>query len=186
LDKKSLDGCVFVQDCTMWFCTARTGYAGLHWFTASCTDGKWEKWKKVSFNPDFEIGELHITSDRSELYFHSSRIGGKGQYDIWISKNDNGEWLSPQNIGVINTSEIEGWPFITQDGNELWFTRFYMGSPAIFRSKRVNDEWQEPELIISQYAGESSIDNDGNVYLTHHFYEDGVMLEADIYVAYRK
>jgi hypothetical protein len=41
-------------------------------------------------------------------------------------------------------------------------------------------------LIISQFAGESSVDNEGNIYFTHHFYKDGVMLEADYYVAYRK
>ena len=51
---------------------------------------------------------------------------------------------------------------------------------------RVNGEWQDPELVISQFAGESSIDNEGNVYFTHHFFNNGVMLEADIYVAYRK
>ncbi len=87
---------------------------------------------------------------------------------------------------MVSSPEVDGWPSLTQDGNELWFTRFYMGSPAIFRSKRVNGEWQEPELIISQFAGESSIDNEGNVYFTHHFYKDAVMLEADYYVAYRK
>ena len=90
------------------------------------------------------------------------------------------------NIEAVNTPENEGWPFVTQDGNELWFTRTYLGTPAIFRSKRVNGEWQEPELIISQFAAEPSLDNEGNVYFTHHFFKDGVMLEADYYVAYRK
>ncbi|MFC2022848.1 hypothetical protein ACFLTL_01700 [Chloroflexota bacterium] len=139
-DKQSLDGCAFVQDCTIWFCTARTGYTGLHWFTANFADGKWGKWENADFNPEYEVGELHITADGQELYFHSSRAGGKGQYDIWVSKNESGYWLPPQNIEVVNSPEIDGWPSLTQEGNELWFTRFYMGSPAIFRSKRVNDE----------------------------------------------
>jgi hypothetical protein len=77
-------------------------------------------------------------------------------------------------------------PSPTEDGNELLFTRVYMGTPAIFRSKRAGDEWQAPELIVSQFAGESSVDSQGNLYFTHHFYKDGVMLEADIYVAYRE
>lgn len=54
-----------------------------------------------------------------------------------------------------------------------------------YSKEKVNNEWQEPELIISQFAGESSIDNEGNVYFTHHFFKDGVMLEVDIYVAYK-
>jgi hypothetical protein len=185
-DKQSLDGAEFVQNDTMWFCSARTGYTGMHWFTASLENGRWLNWHIADFNPDYEVGELHITADGKELYFHSSRAGGQGQYDIWVSRNDNGEWLPPKNLSVVNSPEVEGWPSLTQDGNELWFTRFYMGSPAIFRSKKINGAWQEPELIISQFAGESSIDNEGNIYFTHHFYKDGVMLEADIYVAYRK
>ena len=108
-----------------------------------------------------------------------------GSYDIWVSRNENGEWQPPQNLEVLNSSEIDGWPFVTQEGSELWFTRFYQGSPAIFRSKKLDGLWQEPELIISQFAGESSVDNQGNIYFTHHFYKDGVALEADIYVAYR-
>jgi hypothetical protein len=61
-----------------------------------------------------------------------------------------------------------------------------MGSPGLFRSRRINGEWQEPELMFSQFAGESSIDREGNIYFTHHYFKDGVMLEADIYVAYKK
>lgn len=185
-DKQSLDGCAFVQDCTMWFCTARTGYTGLHWFTATCHQGKWVDWEIADFKPDYEVGELHITADGRELYFHSARAGGKGQYDIWVSKKENGEWLPPQNLMAVNSPETDGWPSLTDDGSELWFTRTYLGTPAIFRSKRIDGEWQEPELIVSQFAGESSIDSAGNVYFTHHFFKDGVMLEADIYVAYRK
>lgn len=185
-DKQALNGCEFVQGKTMWFASARTGYTGLNWFTAEYKNGKWENWKDADFDPQYEVGELHITADGQELYFHSSRAGGQGQYDIWVSKNDHGKWLLPKNIEIVNSSDVDGWPSLTQDGNELWFTRFYLGSPAVFRSKKINGDWQEPELILSQFAGESSIDNEGNIYFTHHYYKDGKMLEADIYVAYRK
>jgi hypothetical protein len=77
-------------------------------------------------------------------------------------------------------------PFISQDGNELWFNRNYKGSPAVFRSIKSNGNWSEPELILSWFAGEPSLDNEGNIYFVHHFYKDGVMIEADIYVAKRK
>jgi hypothetical protein len=97
-----------------------------------------------------------------------------------------GGWLAPRNIETVNTTETDGWPSLNYDGNELWFTRIYQGSPALYRAKKINGEWRDPELIISQFAGESSIDRAGNIYFTHHFFKDGVMLEADIYVAYRK
>jgi len=52
---------------------------------------------------------------------------------------------------------------------------------------KVNGDWSEPQLIISQFAGEPSLDMDGNIYFTHHFYNNtSQMVEADIYVAYRK
>ncbi|MBS3073737.1 hypothetical protein J4465_03000 [Candidatus Pacearchaeota archaeon] len=180
--KPNLDGCGFFQDNRVWICGAREGYTGMHWFTSEFKDGKWGVAKIADFESSLEVGELDIYGN--ELYYHSSRAGGKGQYDVWVSEKINGEWQTPTNIDVVNTEETEGWP--QRIDNELWFTRIYLGSPAIFRSKLVNGEWQEPELILSQFAGESTIDSQGNIYFTHHFYKDNKMLEADIYVAYKK
>jgi len=187
-DKLALDGCLFVQDEISWFCSAREGYTGINMFTAEFKDGKWRNWKYAGdkLNKEYQIGELHVTADGSELYFHSPRTGGKGQYDIWVTRNMNGEWQAPENVDAVNSEEADGWPYISQDGKELWFTRTYMGSPAIFRSERIGQEWQKPELMISQFAGEPTLDNDGNIYFTHHFYKDSKMIEADIYVAYHK
>ncbi len=183
--KLSLDGCEFVLDNRMWFCAAREGYSGMHWFTADFVNGSWQNWTLADFKPEYEVGELHITADGEELYFHSPRPGGKGEYDIWVSNNLNGEWQEPVNLSVVNSSYSDGWPFITQDGSELWFTRI-IGAPELWRSRRVNGQWTEPEQMFVHFAGEASLDNDGNVYFTHHFYKDNRMLEADIYVAYRK
>lgn len=184
--KLSLDGCTFVQGDKMWFCSAREGYTGVHWFTAEFRGGEWTGWKEADFDPAYEVGELHITADGGELYFHSFKPGGKGGLDIWVSKYYDGKWQEPINVEAVNTTENEGWPFITPEGDELWFNRQYMGSPAVFRSKKVNGEWQEPELIISQFAGEPTLDKERNIYFVHHFYKDGNMIEADIYVAYRR
>ena len=99
----------------------------------------------------------------------------------------NGEWQTPENVAAANTVEDEGWPHVTQDGRELWFTGTYLGSPAIYRSVEVNGTWVEPELIISQFADEPSVDGEGNIYFVHHFYTaDSRMIEADIYTAQRK
>jgi hypothetical protein len=182
--KLALDGCPFVQGNKMWFCSAREGYTGVNWFTAKFTNEKWTDWEKIDFNPDYEVGELHIYGD--ELYYHSTREGGKGGIDIWMLIRVDGKWKNPINIEVLNSGDNEGWPYVTADGNELWFNRIHKGSPAVFRSKRVNGEWQSPELIISNFAGEPTLDQKGNVYFVHHYYKDGDMVEADIYVAYKK
>jgi len=180
------DGCEFVQGNVMWFCSVREGYTGVHWFTAEFRNGKWQNWKNADFNPGYEVGELHMSANGSELYFGSSRPGGKGGMDIWMSRNASGKWQEPGDVESVNTAGDEGWPFLSQDGNELWFLRTYQGSPAIFRSRRMNGTWAEPELIISQFAGEPTLDDAGNIYFVHHFYNNSRMIEADIYVAYKR
>ena len=182
----ALDGCQFVQGNTIWFCSARKGFTGMHWFTAEYINDKWQNWQDAGFNPDYEVGELHITDDGQELYFHSELDGGLGGYDMWMSEKDGDQWQEPIHLEVVNTEEFEGWPYVNHDKDELWFTRVYLGMPAIYRSKKAGGEWQEPELILSHFAGEPTFDEVGNLYFTHHYYKDAVMLEADIYVAYKK
>jgi hypothetical protein len=180
--KLAMDGCEFVLGDVMWFCSTREGYVGVHWFTAEYKNGKWQNWKIADFASTYKVGELHITRDGNELYFASDRIGGKGGLDIWASQKLNGEWQEPYNVAAVNSQDSEGWPAISPDGNELWFTRNY----GIWRSKKVNGEWQMVELLISPLAGESSIDNAGNLYFVHHFYQNDQLIEADIYVAFKK
>ncbi|NYZ76855.1 PD40 domain-containing protein [Candidatus Micrarchaeota archaeon] len=184
-DDIALDGCEFVQGNRMWFCSARAGYTGVRWFSAEYKDGKWQNWQNADEElktDEFETGELHISNDGSELYFHSNRTGGKGGLDIWVSKKVNGEWGEPVNVEAVNTERNDGWPALNPAEDELWITRDY----GIWRSKSVNGSWTEPELIVSALAGEATIDNEGNVYFTHHFYENDTMLEADIYMIKKK
>lgn len=182
--KLALDGAEFVQGNDMLFASAREGYTGLHWFSAVFEINKWSNWQLADFETDYEVGELHIHGD--ELYYHSSRSGGLGDLDVWKLTKKDGKWQNPVNVTAVNTTGDEGWPYVTPDGMELWITRTHLGSPALFRSKKLNDTWQKPELIISQFAGEATIDKEGNIYFTHHFYKDGKMIEADIYVARKK
>ena len=185
--KLALDGCPFVQGTTLWFCSAREGYNGISLFTAELREGKWGGWKYAGdLFKNYEVGEMHLTQDGSELYFHSPRAGGKGDLDIWVMRKSGDQWTPLENVTAVNTPAAEGWPYVTPDGQELWLTRVYQGSPAIFRSTRLNGQWAEPELIVSQFAGESSLDEAGNLYFVHHFYREGKMIEADIYVAYRR
>jgi len=185
----ALDGCEFVQGQVMWFCSAREGYSGVNFFTARSSGGGW---KDISYVGDrlmeeYRMGEMHITSDGTELYFHSDRQGGYGGLDLWVSKMGSDGWMEPENVAPVNSAGDEGWPFISEDGDELWFTRFYQGSPAIFRSLRENGSaWGAPRLMIRHFAGEPTLDQAGDIYFTHHFYKDNRMIEADIYVAKKK
>ena len=180
--KLALDGCEFVQGDVMWFCSSREGYVGVHWFTAEYKNGKWQDWRNADFDAHYKVGELHFTTDGKGLFFASERPGGKGGLDIWVSNKVNGEWQEPLNLATVNTKDDEGWPAINPDGKELWFYRNY----GLWRSKNVGGEWQMAEQIVSSLAGEPSVDNVGNVYFVHHFFKNDQMIEADIYVAYKK
>jgi len=185
IGKLALDGAEFVQNNTMYFCSAREGYTGIHWFKAQYINGKWVNWVNADQElkyAEYSTGELHISSDGRELYFHSTRSDGLGGYDIWVSKKVNEIWDYPVNLSLINSAGNEGWPCITENGKELWFSKDY----GIWRSERINGEWTKPTQMFSPLAGEPSVDNNGNVYFTHHFYKNNTMLEADIYVSFKK
>ncbi len=185
----ALDGAQCVQGDTMWFASARQGNGRpLDIWIARRRAGRWTDWVNAGerWNKDFAMGELHVTPDGKQVYFHTDRPGGKGKLDIWCSELQHRQWGDPKPVSEVNSQEDDTQPFVTYDGRELWFTRTYRGTPAVYRSTRKGKGWSSPELILSQFAGEPSVDRRGNVYFVHHLFRDGRMIEADIYVARRK
>jgi hypothetical protein len=107
--KLALDGAQFVQGDEMLFATTREGYAGIHWFSAKRRSGEWTDWQPADFAPEHEVGELHIHEE--ELYYHSARAGGQGDFDIWKLTKTEGEWHNPENVDALNTPDMDGWPY---------------------------------------------------------------------------
>lgn len=188
----ALDGAECLQGDTFWFASARAGnYRNIDFWVATLTDNVPSGVRNAGARLNYEIGvgELHVSADGKTIYFDSSAAsleGGKGGVDIWVTRLVDGEWSDPENVADVNTEGDESRPFLSLDGTELWITRTYMGTPAVYRSLRTPTGWSSPELILSQFAGEPTLDSEGNIYFTHHFMRDGKFLETDIYVAYRK
>lgn len=195
----SLDGCEVVLGDTMWFASARAGVIGpdnIDVYTAKSVDGKWTDWQNAGeqLNKEYDIGEFHLTSDQNTIYFGWGGPSGHGGRDIWVSHKVNGEWSQPENLGsVVNSGLNEDQPFLSSDGNELWFcgdSRLNPGypGPAVFRCIKVPDgSWGKPEEIVSCFAGEPTLDSEGNLYFVHHFLNSASKpVEADIYVCRRK
>ena len=91
-----------------------------------------------------------ISADGKTLYFVSSRSGGYGASDIYMSeKNSSGLWTKPVNLGpTINTKYEDQSPFIHSDGQTLYFSskgRPGMGGADIFYSRKDSiGNWCEP------------------------------------------
>lgn len=186
----ALDGAAFMQGAILWFASVREGNFGeIDFFTSQLDKYGWTNVTNAGarLNRDLDVGELHIAGDGADLYF-----GRQSETrDIWVSHHTGTTWGAPQKVERINTDDrFEDQPFISSDQSELWFTgwsRLGYPGPSVFRSMMTDSGWGEPEEIISQFAAEPTLDDDGNIYFVHHFYSsDMVMIEADIYVAWKR
>lgn len=89
--------------------------------------GRFEKIENVgdAVNSVSNEGDVLIYPDENRLIFSSSRPGGFGQGDLYISFRDKSEqWSPPINMGEsINTANYENCPVLSPDMKFLFFTR---------------------------------------------------------------
>ncbi|MDY0151177.1 MAG: OmpA family protein [Candidatus Cloacimonas sp.] len=82
----------------------------------------------------------------SLMFFSSSRDGGYGEFDIYLSVKEDGVWGEPINLGPqINTPGSEQTPFLDADGRTLFFSSNShpgFGGYDVFRAVRVGKGWQ--------------------------------------------
>jgi len=65
-----------------------------------------------------------ISPDGRVLLFYSTRPGGKGSADLYVSYNQHGRWTEPENLGsIVNSSEEEDNPVVSPDGKRFFFGR---------------------------------------------------------------
>jgi len=115
-------------------------------------DGRWLPAEKLGENINTKFWESHacFSSDGQTLYFTSNRKGSIGGLDIYRSdRQGDGSWGIPENLGpVVNTRHNEMSPFITEDGQTLYFSSYGhdgMGGYDIFYSRRNEDgSWGVP------------------------------------------
>ncbi len=188
----ALDGAHYYSNDSLWFGSVRQGnYAEIDYYISVLNGDSWGMPVNAGsrINQELDVGEIHIAGN--SMYYGLKNPPVTGDYDLYVSEYIGEDWSDAESLGDSVNSQYDDYlPYVSGDGNELWFTRpsglGYTG-PAIFRSVRINDStWSEAEEIISNFAGEPCLDSAGNIYFVHHFFNVEVeMLEADIYVAYR-
>ncbi|MFH0758070.1 MAG: hypothetical protein V2B15_12350 [Bacteroidota bacterium] len=115
-------------------------------------DGFWLPAVKLGENISTKYWESHasLSRDGQTLYFTSNRKGTNGGLDIYSSRRQpDGKWGVPENLGTtINTRYNEETPFITMDGQTLFFSsygHYNMGGYDIFCSTKNKDgSWGKP------------------------------------------
>ncbi len=115
-------------------------------------NGEWSEAENMgrTINTDAWESAPSLSPDKRDLYFSSTRPGGFGGSDIWVShRTENGRWQKPENLGpTINTSGDDGCPFIHADNQTLYFNSNghagYGLSDLFVSRKNEKGEWQTP------------------------------------------
>lgn len=77
-----------------------------------------------STSPDVNDTHPALSKDGLSLFFASTRPGGLGNYDLWVSERDSLDdcWKAPKPLGpVVNSSSEDLAPNLTTDGHWLFF-----------------------------------------------------------------
>lgn len=140
------------------------------YFDASDGYGGWEIWvstretvdddwpaatKPTPPNSSYTDANPDISYDGLTLFFNSTRPGGSGDHDIWVSTRAtiNDPWGEPNNLGsIVNSPDYDGQPCISRDGLSLYLTSQRPGGSGdrdTYVSTRAtkNDDWSEPQNL---------------------------------------
>ncbi|MEZ4722245.1 MAG: OmpA family protein [Flavobacteriales bacterium] len=148
-----------IHDATITYSNNETElfiYRDLDVWVSKLEDGFWtiptKAGGRINSDKGFEPS-VFITQDQKTMFVVSDIKSGLGGRDIYITtKDDFGQWKALENLGKnINTKAEEDAPFLTPDGNTLYFASTghnSMGDYDIFKSVRNPDgTWGKAENL---------------------------------------
>ncbi|WP_072052913.1 OmpA family protein [Hymenobacter terrenus] len=107
-----------------------------------------------------------LSADGRTLYFTSTRRGGQGQEDIYVTTlQADGTWSPAQNLGTpVNTSGKDMAPFIHASGTTLYYVTdglVGMGGLDVFRCEKTSaNSWSPPRNLgfpLNTFENEASL-----------------------------
>lgn len=136
-------------------CDRPGGLGSCDLYFSALNDGKWSEPVNLRnpLNTSSWESQPSISADGKTLFFSSTRPGGFGGKDLWLSRlNEKNSWTTPVNLGnVINTNGDEMSPFIHFDGKTLYFAsdgRVGMGGVDIYMTRiNADSTWAEPQNL---------------------------------------
>lgn len=146
---------------TLYFTSTREGGKGA-WdiYMSKPLDGVYREIEDMedSINSKYNEHDPFIAPDESYIIFTSSRPGGQGRGDLYISfkKTDN-SWTPAKNLGPgINSPDYEYCPVVSPDGKYLFFSRFGGGTEK-FESESRRSYQELSELFTGKNNGLGNI-----------------------------
>jgi outer membrane protein OmpA-like peptidoglycan-associated protein len=134
---------------TIIFARKSAGENRFNLFSMTYADGSWSDPAPMEgINSGSDDISPFLADNGSKLVFASNRQGSlkyaqadSPSYDIYYSIKEDGVWTSPAQIfGAVNTREDEINPYITEDGNKIFFTRINVNDPEAIRIIEVVQE----------------------------------------------
>jgi hypothetical protein len=107
----------------------------------------------------------YLSPDGLLLFFHSSRAGGYGGYDLWMTRraSRSGPWEPVVNLGpTINGATEEYLPRIAPDGSALYFFRNDAAGNVL-------GSWRAPILPLVDFNGDGKVDGKEVLALAQHW-----------------
>jgi outer membrane protein OmpA-like peptidoglycan-associated protein len=107
-----------------------------------------------------------LSADGRTLYFTSTRRGGKGQEDLYVSTlQEDGTWSLARNLGEpVNTPGKDMAPFIHASGTTLYYVTdglVGMGGLDVYRCElQAASKWSEPQNLgypLNTFENEASL-----------------------------
>ncbi len=111
---------------TIYFSSQREGPGTNNIYKSEWVNGEYSTAVKLNeaINTEHREFDPYVSPDERILIFASSRPGGFGASDLYISfKDAEGNWTTAQNMGsAINSNGSEYCPMVSPDGNFFFFT----------------------------------------------------------------